>query len=83
MDNAKAMIGWLLEELQRRDYMDIDGGDLQGALIKYGLLVEEAATEADCAEEWAQEYGVEVGDPVSRRTALAKECLKEMEHGDA
>ncbi len=41
---------------------DIDGADFQELLVKHGLASEGPATEEDCATDWAQEYGVEVGD---------------------
>ena len=49
---------------REHDCMDIDGADFQGMLVKHGLVIERPATQEDCEEEWAQEYGTEIGDPV-------------------
>ena len=64
MADYNSFIGALLA-LWRRNYCaDIDGCDFQDLLIKHGLASEGTATEADCEEEPAQEFGVEPGDPM-------------------
>ena len=47
-----------------RDCMDIDGAAIQDLLVKHGLASEGPATEEDCATDWAQEFGLELGDTV-------------------
>ena len=49
---------------REHDCMDIDGASFQDLLVKHGLASEGPATEEDCATDWAQEYGVELGDIV-------------------
>ncbi len=46
------------------DCMDIDGASIQDLLVKHGLASEGPATEEDCATEWGQDYGIELGDIV-------------------
>ena len=53
-----------LTEKWRPECMDVDGCDLQEMLAKHGIIIKRPATEADCQEEWAQEWGIEVGDPI-------------------
>ncbi len=50
--------------LWRMQDCEFDGADFQELLVKHGLASEGPATEEDCATEWAQEYGVEVGETV-------------------
>ena len=61
-----AFLGELIGKWRERDCTDIDGGDMQDLLEKHGLIEITPATEEDCKEEWAQEYGIEPGDPVNR-----------------
>ncbi len=46
------------------DCIDIYSSDFQDLLVKHGLASEGPATEADCATDWGQDYGVELGDIV-------------------
>ena len=70
----------LAGELIRRSWtVDIDGGELQDMLVKHGILHEVPATEVDCAEDWAQEYGVELGDPIYKVTELGQRALEAAE----
>ena len=39
-------------------------------------------TEADCAEEWAQDYGIEPGDPIHKLTELGQRALEAHESRD-
>lgn len=49
----------------REDFCsDIDGADLQDLFVRHGLMTERPATPEDCEAEWAQEYGVDVGDTI-------------------
>ena len=49
---------------REHDCMDIDGANFQDLLVKHGLASEGPATKEDCETDWAQEYGVELGDTV-------------------
>ena len=61
------LAGFVIEIVDKsREWMDIDGGDLQEMLEKHGIIVRQPATETDCEEEWAQEYGIEPGDTILR-----------------
>lgn len=42
----------------------VNGDDFQEMVIKHGFAKEKPATEEYCRTEAAQEYGVEVGDPM-------------------
>lgn len=59
-----AFLAELIAGYWEHDCMDIDGGDFQDLLLKHGLAKEAPATEEDCKEEWALEYGYEPGDPM-------------------
>ena len=49
---------------REHDGMDIDGCAFQELVLKYRLMSEGPATKEDCETDWAQEYDVELGDPV-------------------
>ncbi len=68
----------LMQGYFENDCYDIDGGDIQDLAIKHGLANEVAATEADCKDERAQEYGVEPGDPYLRWSGPLQALLKEI-----
>ena len=59
-----AFLAELIASYWEHDCMDIDGCDFQDLLLKHGFAVEAPATEEDCKEEWALEYGYEPGDPM-------------------
>jgi len=61
--NLEAFIVELTNLWTDHDHMDIDGADFQDMLVKHGLLLETKATAEDCETEYAQDYGVEIGDP--------------------
>ena len=62
--NTKAFICDLIDIWRINQCSDIDGGDLQELLADHGIIIEMAATEADCEEDWAREIDVVVGDPI-------------------
>jgi hypothetical protein len=49
--------------------------DLQRVLENRGLICEVPATEEDCAEELAQEYGIEPGEMIYKRTEFGRALL--------
>jgi hypothetical protein len=55
------------------DCADID--QLQNMLVKHGLIERVPATPEDCAQESAQEYGIEPGDTIYKPTAGGKLAL--------
>lgn len=62
--NINAFISEFIGSYREHGCMDMDGGDIQDMLAKHGLIIERPATEEDCASEWGQDYGVELGDTV-------------------
>lgn len=54
----------------------LDSGEVQDLLAEHGVLHEVPATEADCEQAWAREYGVEPGDPIFKPTELGKRALE-------
>lgn len=67
-----AFAGAVLDLSQRSNWSDVDGAALGGLFLEHGLRVQGEATEADCAEEWAQEWGLEPGDPIHKLTDLGR-----------
>ena len=62
--DIEAFIIDLIADWRHYSCCDIDGGDFQELCVKHGVLVERPATAEDVAEDWAQEYGIEMGETV-------------------
>lgn len=69
----------LLRDYYDRDWMDIDGGELQEMLLSHGLFYERPITDEEANESWALEYGVEPGEP----GVFPHEDIKALLDGDA
>ena len=67
------LVGWLWES-SKDHYTEIETCDLEGALLKAGIVSEEFATVADTETDLAQDWDVQVGDPMFRLTPLGKRC---------
>jgi len=65
-----------LEKWVEHDWQDVDGGDLHELCHKHGLSYERPATEEDCKLQWAQDWGVEVGDPIDEWHPEIKAILR-------
>jgi len=72
--DIKGFIGRLLDSYHENYCTDIDGGDLHEWLLRYGLCVERPATEDDMV--WAEEWDIEIGDPVVVRSPELKAFLE-------
>ena len=70
---AGALFDWYREG----DHMDLDGCDMGDLLAKHGLMYETKATEADCEEEWCQDFGCEVGDTIFKYGALMLRLMQQ------
>lgn len=62
--NLNAFVFDLVTLYREHDCMDMDGGDIQGMLVKHGLMIERPATEDDLEDESLRSFGVEPGDVI-------------------
>lgn len=62
--NINAFVVDIVSLFREHDCSDIDGENFQDLMEKHGLVVRVPATEEDVKEEWAQEWGYEVGDEI-------------------
>ncbi len=71
--DVRGFIERLLDDYHEHGCTDIDGADLQEWLLRYGLCVERPATKDDMV--WAEEWDIEIGDPVIVRSPELKAFL--------
>lgn len=74
---ALGFLGDLLLDYTEGNHMDIDGCGVQDLLADHGLTFECKATEADCEEDWAREWGYEPGDTMFKYGPLMLRLMKQ------
>lgn len=74
---ALGFLGDLLLDYVDGDHMDIDGCEIQDMLKLHGLTYEHRATQDDCNEEWAREWGYEPGDTMFKYGPFMLRLMKQ------
>ena len=64
---------------REHDCMDIDGRDFHDLCVKHGAFIERPATAEDAAEDWAYEYDISEGDPISINSPGLQLLLKRVQ----
>lgn len=64
--NKDAFLAEFLTAWMENDWSDIAGDDMESMCVKHGLCERHPATADDCKADWAQEFGVEPGDPINK-----------------